>query len=103
MKRFLRLTVLLLTVSTPLLAGNSAYADSHPRLRGIEFVRLGLRACGGDMATYCGRTVPGQGRMLQCLTDQYDELSPRCQRFIDRTLDVRNTMLACTADAEPSQ
>jgi hypothetical protein len=102
MKRFLRLTALLLAVLTPLIAGSAAYADSRPRpwLSGIDFVKLGLRACGGDIATFCGRTIPGQGRIVQCLADQYDDLSEPCQRYIDKSFDVRNVLFACTADAE---
>ena len=94
------LKIALLALLMPVLGVGSAHAEGRfwPAAGGL--LREGIRACGGDIARYCGRTVPGQGRMMQCLADSYDELSASCQRFVDRSFDVRNALLACTADAE---
>lgn len=90
----------LLAMLLPILATGNANAQGRiwPAAGGL--LREGIRACGGDIARYCSRTVPGQGRMMQCLTESYDDLSASCQAFVDRSFDVRNTLLVCTADAE---
>ncbi len=92
--------VLSAAVLLPLMGPGSAHAQDRPWIWGVQFVKEGLRACGGDIAELCGRTVPGQGRIAQCLTDHYDELAPACQRFVDRSFDIRNAMFACAADAD---
>lgn len=90
----------LLAMLLPIMGAGTANAEVRfwPAAGGL--VREGIRACGRDIARYCSRTVPGQGRIMQCLTESYDDLSTSCQAFVDRSFDVRNALLACTADAE---
>ncbi|MBX2806963.1 MAG: cysteine rich repeat-containing protein [Hyphomicrobiales bacterium] len=92
--------IALMAVFLPLILAENANADWRLRLIAGGGLREGIRACGGDVARYCSRTVPGQGRMIQCLADSYDDLRPECQQYVDRTFDVRRTLFACTADAE---
>lgn len=100
MKQALRLTTLALAMFGTLAITGAAHAQDGPPLRPIEFMRQGLAACGSDIARYCGRTVPGQGRIAQCLSDEYESLTPACQDFVDRSFDLRNVIFACAADAK---
>jgi|AntAceMinimDraft_5_1070358.scaffolds.fasta_scaffold104743_2 Golgi apparatus protein 1 len=36
-------------------------------------------ACSTDVATHCAATVPGQGRVHECLRDNAPRLSPACR------------------------
>jgi hypothetical protein len=41
--------------------------------------------CRPDIARLCAGVAAGQGRVLRCLEQYKDELSPGCKRSIDRT------------------
>lgn len=100
MTRMFRLGAVLMTVTLPLLSAETAQAQGRLWQASGELLRQGIRACGGDIARFCGRTVPGQGRIMQCLADSYDDVSEPCQDFMDRVFSIRNAQLACAADAE---
>lgn len=100
MTRMFRIKFVLLALLLPLMSAGAAHADAQVWPTSAELVRLGIRACGGDIARYCGRVFPGQGRIIQCLAEAYDDVSPPCQEFVDNVFDVRNTILACVGDAE---
>lgn len=100
MTKTIRLVAILLALLTPLMGTAAAHAEGRVWPTSGELLRQGIRACGGDIAQFCGRTVPGQGRIMQCLTDAYNDLSGACQSFVDRTFDLRNVGLSCAADAE---
>jgi hypothetical protein len=61
-----------------LLAGQSpalAWRDGPPPLPGARLVAL---ACHWDYARLCPGIAPGDGRILRCLSDQREALSPPC-------------------------
>lgn len=41
------------------------------------------RACRGDFAQFCKGIQPGQGRVLACLREHQDQLSPNCKSSLD--------------------
>ena len=43
------------------------------------------QACSGDMEKFCKDVQPGQGRILNCLREHSQELSPACSQMIDKT------------------
>ncbi len=40
-------------------------------------------ACSQDFRRLCPGTMPGGGRVKQCFTDHYEQLSPLCQAAMD--------------------
>ena len=43
------------------------------------------QACTGDLEKFCKDVQPGQGRILNCLREHAQELSPACSQMIDKT------------------
>ena len=43
------------------------------------------QACTGDMEKFCKDVQPGGGRILKCLREHTQELSPACSQEIERT------------------
>jgi hypothetical protein len=66
---------------------------------GLAFGRAALQVCGSDIARQCSGTVPGGGRIAQCLMDARDKLSPDCRRFVREAMSAQTTLFACAADA----
>lgn len=46
--------------------------------RALAAVRAAAQACSGDIGRYCGKVVPGQGRVALCLAAHRPSLSPGC-------------------------
>ncbi|MCB1485491.1 MAG: hypothetical protein KDJ17_11435, partial [Hyphomicrobiaceae bacterium] len=44
--------------------------------------------CSSDIATHCGGTQPGEGRIAQCLLEQRESLSEGCGNIVDRLSNV---------------
>jgi hypothetical protein len=44
------------------------------------------QACTGDMEKFCKDVQPGQGRILNCLREHAQELSPACSQIIGKTM-----------------
>jgi len=40
-------------------------------------------ACMGDFQKLCAGTKPGGGRVLACLAQQKDKLTPACRQVVD--------------------
>lgn len=38
-----------------------------------------VRACEGDIRTYCSQVTPGEGRMLHCIAAHEDKISGSCE------------------------
>ncbi len=45
--------------------------------------QIGLRTCGGDIARLCSHVIPGGGRIIQCISNKRDQLSPNCRDLVD--------------------
>lgn len=43
------------------------------------------RACRADFAQFCKGTQPGQGRVLACLREHQEQLSPDCKSSLENT------------------
>ena len=39
-------------------------------------------ACGADAKTFCTGVMPGGGRLLNCLAEHKDKISPACAKVI---------------------
>jgi hypothetical protein len=48
-----------------------------------DFTAEQRAACRSDYNKYCKGTMPGGGRVLACLSKQYDELSESCKKVVD--------------------
>lgn len=48
----------------------------------LESVRSSFAACEREIAKYCPQAGFGGGRMIRCLGDYYDDLSPGCQQRV---------------------
>jgi hypothetical protein len=61
------------------------------------------RACRADMAEFCSEVPLGGGRVLECLTSHFRDLSYPCQSEMDRIAEARRQVetvrTACRADA----
>jgi hypothetical protein len=40
-------------------------------------------ACEADYNRFCLGMIPGQGRIIACLSRQYDQLSESCKKLVD--------------------
>ncbi|WP_407154346.1 hypothetical protein [Bradyrhizobium sp. STM 3557] len=40
-------------------------------------------ACEADYNKFCLGMIPGQGRIIACLSRQYDQLSESCKKLVD--------------------
>jgi len=41
-----------------------------------------MQACMGDYRAHCFGVMPGEGRILQCLSTQIDQLAPTCRELV---------------------
>jgi len=98
MKHTLKITALAALGTVTLAQAAFAGGDLWPR-PAWGYARLAIQACGPDVSRLCPGVLPGGGRIGQCLSDHREKLSPRCYRFIGRSLATRNVILACNADA----
>jgi hypothetical protein len=39
-------------------------------------------ACSADVKTFCAGLMPGGGRLLNCLADHKDKISPTCAKVV---------------------
>jgi hypothetical protein len=67
-----------------------ALADelSVDRLRRMPEIRAAVAACMADQSRLCPDVVPGQGRILRCLTARSDKLSVACASAMQRASDA---------------
>ena len=49
----------------------------------VTLAQSAQRACRADFAQFCKGTQPGQGRVLACLREHQDQLSPDCKSSLD--------------------
>jgi hypothetical protein len=57
------------------------------------------RPCADDVAMFCKDVQPGGGRIVQCLKQHENELSPACkQRIIETKQKLRGVHQACQDD-----
>ena len=60
-----------------------ALYDAAARLeRAISAVTYVASECRAELETRCGQVVVGEGRVVRCLKDHADELSPRCHQAL---------------------
>ncbi len=64
-----------------------------------------LAPCRADIDRLCKGVPPGGGRIIECLKEREDEISPACREHVQATLqkvktDVINWQKACHADAQ---
>ena len=48
-----------------------------------EKVREAREACEDDVVRFCGNVKPGKGRIVHCLKDHENELSPQCKTMME--------------------
>jgi len=58
-------------------------ATSFPVLAQGSNVAQGEAACRADYRKLCNGVKPGGGRIIACLKEKRDQLSPGCQQFLD--------------------
>ena len=61
--------------------------------------------CRADLKKFCKDVQPGEGRLVKCLKEHRDELSPECkeqqkERFAEKHPKAAGVMEACKADKE---
>ena len=59
----------------------------------------GTGACAGDVQAFCSTVKPGQGRVLQCLKQNKESLSPGCKiRILEVATQLEEVKQACQDD-----
>lgn len=98
MPRFSVSSIRLRTLAT-LAVGSAAFpVASHaqtqipPQIRG-EAMTL-MQICRGDYDRLCSSVVPGGGRILACLQDHVNQLSPNCAHAMPRAQSLRDSAVA---------
>ena len=59
------------------------YQASHALEQAVAAISYVGRACREDMIKLCPETVPGDGRVLECLDGQSDDVSEVCKNAIE--------------------
>jgi hypothetical protein len=68
-------------------------------LNGMGAFAQGAGACAGDIQQFCQGVQPGGGRMVQCLTQHKQQLSPGCKVHIAEVAEqVKEVYQACEDD-----
>ena len=62
---------------------NALYDGMTTLERAVESMAYVANQCRDDIDTHCGETVPGEGRIAECLLDKKADLSPTCSGAID--------------------
>ena len=62
---------------------NALYDGMATLERAVEMISYVATQCRDDIDTLCGETVPGEGRIAECLLDKKSEVSPPCSSAID--------------------
>ena len=57
------------------------------------------RPCAGDVAKFCGDVKSGEGRLIKCLKEKKDQLSPECKAHVAKVKDkLKEVHKACEDD-----
>ena len=62
---------------------NALYDGMATLERAVEAISYVAGQCREDIQSKCGATVPGEGRITECLLNKKAELSSRCSGAID--------------------
>ena len=62
---------------------NALYDGMATLERAVEAISYVAGQCREDIQSKCGATVPGEGRIAECLLNKKAELSSRCSGAID--------------------
>ncbi len=62
---------------------NALYDGMATLERAVESISYIASQCRQDIHSLCGKTVPGQGRIAECLLDKKTELSSHCSGAIE--------------------
>lgn len=93
---------------TLLLCAPSSGSAQSPRDNLAAAIETVERSCSDDIASFCAKVTPGEGRLLLCMQAHEDQLSRRCQfslyrasRGLENAVNrVAQTAEACWADIE---
>jgi Cysteine rich repeat len=89
--------VMLAAISTSAYAGDPTVDDLQRRAA----FHTAYGACLSDRAKLCPDVVPGQGRIIACLTAHSDQLSPLCANGMTRLGDALIAIGAAIRPAAP--
>jgi hypothetical protein len=68
--------------------------DMHAAAKNLQItadtMKEATAACRGDVATLCGKTPAGQGRLLQCLMTNKASVSQACAASLQKLADFAN-------------
>ncbi len=68
---------------------------------GFGFQAHAENPCEQDMTTLCGSVEPGEGRMMKCMSENKDKLSPACKAHRDKMkAAMKEVKEACHDDFE---
>jgi len=86
-----RLVVVFLVCFVMVVFVSGAFAQGAKTLEG--------RPCAGDVAKFCGDVKPGEGRLVKCLKEKKDQLSPQCKAHVAKVKEkVEEVHKACEDD-----
>lgn len=94
---------LLLTLLLPISSLNAQdYRENgkehyRPEIRPVLF---GVAACRKELFHFCRGILPGRGRVIQCLVDNLEDLSPSCADYVSQYADKKESLSACNQDAK---
>jgi len=67
----MRMTMIAVFVGTQMAAGAALAQTAAER-----------EACQANFETYCKNVKEGDGRIMQCLNEHFDQLTPECQKAV---------------------
>lgn len=80
---------LFLSVLSVFLFGTACTKRSAPKVAAAKN-GVGWSACSADKAKYCADVPIGGGRIINCLTENLERLSPECQKAHKKNTELSN-------------
>jgi len=94
MKKLICAVVLSLSLALP---ARLVFADS------AQPPQKGPRPCKADVQKFCSEVKPGGGRIIECLKEHENDLSPQCKAALEKGMKPRSNGQTKPGTSNPEQ
>lgn len=79
---------------------SSLASASEPQRLGAGYLLRAMSDCSADRERFCANVPSGGGRIVRCLMDNRERLTPACRPHIERAATIGNAWSSCRSDVE---